>query len=193
MASRAPWQRWRHKPKDSKTVGLRHGFRSGLEERNAAHLKANGIPVFFEEVKIKYPIPATVHTYTPDFELPNGVIAETKGLFLAVDRAKHLYVKLTHPTLDIRFVFQNPNAKLTKGGRTTYAMWAESHGFIWAKGLIPISWAKEPCRRGTIGPIGPRTIAVPPEAENHFANSSRQPYPARRGKATRRSPVAGQA
>lgn len=181
--NKAPWQRWRHKPKDPRTVGLRHGFRSGLEERNASHLTANGIAVCFEQVKIKYPIPATMHTYTPDFELPNGIIAETKGLFLAVDRAKHLYVKLTHPKLDIRFVFQNPNAKLTKGSKTTYAMWAESHGFKWAKGLIPIAWAKEPPSVHQDGPLGPRTIEIPPQAADLFANSSRQPLKARRKKA----------
>jgi hypothetical protein len=176
--------KWKGKRKDPNTVGLRHGFRSGLEAANAAHLKSYGIPVVFEEVKIKYPIPATVHSYTPDFELPNGIIVETKGRFMPVDRAKHLYVRLAHPGLDIRFVFSNPNAKLSPKSKTTYAMWAEGHGFKWAAKLIPIEWAKEPpsdvSRRTK---LGPRTIAVPPEAPHHFANCARQPHAAGRQKA----------
>ena len=32
-------------------------------------------------------------TYTPDFVLPNGVIIETKGRFVAADRRKHLEIK----------------------------------------------------------------------------------------------------
>lgn len=186
---RPPWLRWKKQRQDPKTVGMRHGYRSGLEETNAEHLHRNGIPIVFEQVKIKYPIPATMHSYTPDFVLPNWVICETKGRFLAVDRAKHLYVKVTHPGLDIRFVFQQPNAKLSKGSRTTYAMWADMHGFKWAKKLIPIEWAKEPQRGGDIngashlGPVGPRTIEVPPQTADHFANSSRRPLPTRRRKA----------
>lgn len=184
---RPPWAAWKGKRKDPKTVGMRHGFRSGLEEANAEHLHRNGIPIIFEKVKIKYSIPATVHTYTPDFVLPNWVIAETKGRFMPVDRAKHLYVKLAHPDLDIRLVFQNPNARLNPGSKTTYAMWADMHGIKWAKKLIPIEWAKEPQRDrpdGTdLGPVGPRTFALPLEAADHFANSSRQPLPRRRRKA----------
>lgn len=180
---RPPWARWKGKRKDPQTVGLRHGFRSGLEKDNADHLIKHGIPVVFEQVRIKYPIPATMHTYTPDFVLPNWIIAETKGRFMPVDRAKHLYVKITHPYLDIRFVFQNPNARLNPGSKTTYAMWAEMHGFKWAKKLIPIEWAKEAQRGHTLGPVGPSTLEVPPETADHFANSSRLPLPAKRRKA----------
>lgn len=172
---------WPRKKLSAVQVGLTHGFRSGLEEVNAAHLKAHGIPVLFEEIKIKYLVPAKERTYTPDFGLPNGVIAETKGRFMPEDRAKHLFVRACHPGLDIRFVFQNPNAKVSKGSKTTYAMWAEMHGFKWAKKLIPIEWAKEP--QTNDGPTGARTIAVPPAAADLFANSSRQPYKAGRRKA----------
>jgi hypothetical protein len=162
-------------------VGLRHGFRSGLEKVNADHLKANGHKVTFEQIKIKYRVPAQTRTYTPDFELENGIIVETKGRFMPVDRAKHLFIKVNHPTIDIRFVFQNPNAPISKGSKTTYAMWAEMHGFLWAKKLIPVEWMKEPRRND--GPLGARTIAVPAEAADHFDGSARQPLKAKRRKA----------
>lgn len=172
---------WPGRASSTKQVGLRHGFRSGLEEANAAHLRAHGIKVTFEEVVIKYLVPTKERRYTPDFELPNGIIVETKGRFMPEDRAKHLYVKACHPLLDIRFVFQNPNTKVSKGSKTTYAMWAEARGFKWAKKLIPIEWAKEPPFDD--GPTGARTIALPPQAADLFANSSRQPLPARSRKA----------
>ena len=43
--------------------------------------------------------------------LYNGIIIETKGRFTAADRRKHLLVRKQHPHLDIRFVFENSNAK----------------------------------------------------------------------------------
>jgi hypothetical protein len=172
-------------------VGLRHGFRSGLEELNSKHLKAHGIAFVYEEVKIDYLIPASKHTYTADFALlSNGIICETKGMFEAVDRAKHLYIKLLHPALDIRFVFQNPNAKLTKGGSVTYADWAERHGYKWAKKLIPIEWAKEP-PRAYGPPFGPRTIAVPAENQDFFADPARLSQRAPVREAGRRVALAG--
>ncbi len=96
----------------------------------------------YEKVKIKYRIERDA-TYTPDFRLPNGIIVETKGRFLATDRTKHLLVKAQHPEYDIRFVFEYPNAKITKGSKTTYADWCDKHGFLWAKKVVPDSWIKE--------------------------------------------------
>lgn len=124
-------------------VGLKHGFRSGLEEKNARHLEAHKVPVLFEVRKIKYVVPEHRRTYTVDFELPNGILVETKGRLLQVDRAKHLLVKAQNPDMDLRFVFQNPSAPIAKGSRTSYADWADKHGFIWAKNLIPVEWLEE--------------------------------------------------
>jgi hypothetical protein len=127
----------------SEEVGLRHGFRSGLEERNAQHLLNLGYKVNFETFKIPYTVPQTKHTYTPDFPLPNGIIVETKGKFEPKDRAKHLFIKFQMPWLDIRFVFMRPNDKIAKGSPTTYAMWCEKNGFKYAARLIPEAWLKE--------------------------------------------------
>lgn len=182
---RPPWLAWKGKPKDPLSVGLRHGFRSGLEKRNADHLIQNcgQRKVRFELVKIKYAIPATMHSYTVDFELDNGILVETKGRFLPQDRAKHLYVKLQHPDLDIRLVFQNPNARLSPKNpkSSTYAEWADAHGIKWATKLIPVSWAREPGVTG--GARGARIIAVSEETAHYFAGAARLPQQARGSKA----------
>jgi hypothetical protein len=143
--SRGNWRQARKKyaPKTQEEVGLRHGFRSGLEELNARHLEAHGEKVSFETLKIPYTVPETRRTYTPDFPLKNGIIVETKGKLEPKDRAKHLFIKLQHPDLDIRFVFQRPHDKIVKGSKTTYAMWAEKHGFKWAVRVVPVEWMKE--------------------------------------------------
>lgn len=121
-------------------------FRSGLEERTAKYLKKLKVKFTYEELKIRWQ-DLRYRTYTPDFVLANGIIIETKGRFIASDRQKHLMIKEQHPDLDIRFVFSNPNSKLYKGSKTTYAGWCDKHGFKWAKEKIPLEWIKE--RKGT--------------------------------------------
>jgi hypothetical protein len=127
----------------SKQVALKYGFRSGLEESIAAKLSARGVPYKFEERVIEYTRPQKKSKYTPDFELPNGIIVESKGRFITADRQKHLLVKAQHPELDIRFVFSNSRSRITKASATTYAMWAEKNGFLYADKEIPESWLKE--------------------------------------------------
>lgn len=121
-------------------------FRSGLEERTAKYLKKLKVKFTYEKLKIKWQ-DLRYRTYTPDFVLANGIIVETKGRFIVSDRQKHLMIKEQHPDLDIRFVFSNPNSKLYKGSKTTYADWCDKHGFKWAKEEIPLEWTKE--RKGT--------------------------------------------
>lgn len=124
-------------------AGLRHGFRSGLEEKNAQLLKAKGVEVKFEETRIPYVVPQTDRKYTPDFELPNGIFIETKGKFEPSDRAKHVLIQEQWPDLDIRFVFQRPHDPIRKGSKTTYAMWCDKHGFKWGCRVIPDHWLEE--------------------------------------------------
>ena len=122
---------------------LRNGWRSGLEEKVANALTEAGIPFTYEKTKVKYIKPASEHQYTPDFVLDNGIIIETKGLFTAIDRQKHMLVKRQHPHLDIRFVFSNSKQKITKGSRTSYADWCVKNGFQFADKEIPEHWLKE--------------------------------------------------
>ena len=119
---------------------IKHGWRSGLEERVAKELNEAGVGYEYESVKVKYDVHET-RTYTPDFILKKGyVIVETKGRFTTADRKKHLLIKRQHPKLDIRFVFQNSRAKLYKGAKSTYADWCDKHGFMYADKSIPEEW-----------------------------------------------------
>jgi len=125
-------------------VGLKHGFKSGLEDAVAASLTARGIEYTYETSTVTYSVPEKPHKYTPDFILANGIIVETKGRFLTADRQKHLLVKAQHPLLDIRFVFSSSKAKISKRSPTTYADWCIKHGFKYADKDIPDSWLAEP-------------------------------------------------
>lgn len=118
---------------------IKHGWRSGLEEKVAKELSESGIKYEYESMKIKYDVIET-RTYTPDFILPNGIIVETKGRFVAADRKKHLLIQKQFDYFDIRFVFQNARAKLFKGAKSTYSQWCDKHGFLWAQGSIPEEW-----------------------------------------------------
>lgn len=122
-------------------------FRSGFEEKVMAQLKDAGVKAEYETCRVDYTTPPVLHHYTPDFILPNGIIVETKGLFSAADRKKHLLIKKQNPDLDIRFVFQNPKNKLSRASKTTYAAWCEKNGFLWAKEWVPASWIKEKNRK----------------------------------------------
>ena len=116
------------------------GFRSGFEGKISKQLEEAGVKVEYETTKIKYVVPESLHTYTADFQLPNGIIVETKGRFIAADRKKHLLIKAQHPRLDIRFVFQNSKNKISKASKTSYADWCIKNGFIYADKEIPKEW-----------------------------------------------------
>ena len=123
--------------------GIKHGYRSGLEDKVAKQLEGLGVNYEYEELKISYTVDET-RRYTPDFRLlDNDIIVETKGRFLTADRKKHLLIKQQHPEYDIRFVFSNPRAKLSKSSNTTYADWCNKNGFKWAEKLIPKEWIDE--------------------------------------------------
>lgn len=122
--------------------GLKHGYRSGLEDKVSKQLKESGVSFEYETLKIQYEVNET-RRYTPDFILPSGIIIETKGRFVAADRKKHLLIQQQHSDLDIRFVFSNSRAKLSKGAKSTYAEWCEKHGFLYADKEIPKEWLHE--------------------------------------------------
>jgi hypothetical protein len=128
------------KKSNPKWVAKKYGFKSGLEESISTQIDGKGIEVKYETEKVKYIIPASNHTYHPDFLLPNGILIETKGRFVAADRKKHLLVKSQNPELDIRFVFSNSKNKLTKSSKTTYADWCDKNGYTYSDKIIPDNW-----------------------------------------------------
>ena len=131
------------KKNNPKWVAKKYGFKSGLEENISKQTESKGIAVEYESEKVAYVIPASEHTYNPDFKLPNGIRVETKGRFVIADRKKHLLVKEQNPNLDIRFVFSNSKNKINKKSKTTYGDWCDKHGFKYADKEIPDSWFSE--------------------------------------------------
>jgi len=131
------------KKNNPKWVAKKYGFKSGLEETISQQIESYGIKVEYETEKVPYIIPASNHTYSPDFKLPNGIRVETKGRFVAADRKKHLLVKEHNPHLDIRFVFSNSKNKITKKSKTTYGDWCEKNGYKYADKIIPNEWFLE--------------------------------------------------
>ena len=132
------------KKNNPKWVAKKYGFKSGLEENVSKQIESKGIAVEYESEKVAYIIPASEHTYNPDFKLPNGIRVETKGRFVIADRKKHLLVKEQNPNLDIRFVFSNSKNKINKKSKTTYGDWCDKHGFKYADKVIPDEWFLEP-------------------------------------------------
>lgn len=127
--------------KKANQAALKYGYRSGLEETISQQIQDKVGYVEYETMTIPYQKPES--KYTPDFLLPNGVIVETKGRFMAADRSKHLLIKKQHPEYDIRFVFTNSRQKLSKVSKTTYAQWCTRHGFKYATKRIPDEWFQE--------------------------------------------------
>ena len=122
--------------------GIQTGYRSGLEEQTAQHLKELGVEFTYEQEKIKW-LDSKTRTYTPDFVLSNGIIIETKGRFVSTDRRKHKEIKAQYPDKDIRFVFTNSRAKLYKGAKSSYGDWCDKEGFLYADKVIPEEWINE--------------------------------------------------
>ena len=149
MARSFPRRRPTKTRQSSDQIGLRKGFRSGLETKLAAQFEERGIDPRYESVKIKYTRPSTEHTYTPDFPLwwdaatKTGCFIESKGYFEPEDRKKHLWIKSQHPGIEVRFVFSRSAAPIRKGSDTTLADWCEKHGFKYADKLIPQEWFDE--------------------------------------------------
>ncbi len=122
-------------------------MRSKFEERFAEDLKKRGIGFAYEADSFAYTVP---RAYTPDFRVthkskpthicPSNTYIETKGYFTPGDRAKTLRVLSLHPNLDLRFVFQNAQNRLSKTSKTTYAQWCDKHGIPWAQGTAPKAW-----------------------------------------------------
>lgn len=103
------------------------GYRSGLEVKFQAACEAQGWNLPYEIDKIKYVIPASNHTYTPDFTVTENIYIETKGLWTGADRKKAVLISQQHPHIKILYVLQR-NQGLSKKSKTTYLDWAAKNG-----------------------------------------------------------------
>lgn len=117
-------------------------YRSGFEKKVASKLKPEEFN--YESKKYEYTV---VKNYTPDFELANGILVETKGQWTSSDRTKHKLVREANPELDIRFVFQADN-KLNKNSKTRYSDYCKKMGWKYVVGKeIPKEWLNENSNR----------------------------------------------
>jgi Phage endonuclease I len=114
-------------------------FRSKFEKRVYENAKGRKLVYEPQSPTINY---NTVARYIPDFDLGNGVLVECKGYFDSRSRGKMARVKKQNPSLDIRFLFQRANNRISKSPNSmTYAQWANKHGFPWAEGdCVPEDW-----------------------------------------------------
>jgi hypothetical protein len=128
-------------------IGIIKGYRSGLEDQLKKQLIECEKKYSYESEKISYIQPEKSRTYTPDFILNKKdgekMYIESKGRWVLEDRKKHELIKKQYPTLDIRFVFSNPNAKINKKSKTTYADICNKFGWKFAKKVIPQEWLDE--------------------------------------------------
>ncbi len=127
-------------------------FRSKSEEKIYNLLKEKNIPCEYEKGKIEYEWSEN-KTYVPDFFLlKNGIILEVKGRFVLEDRKKHLFIRKQKPELDIRFIFDNPKAKLYKGGKMTNGSWCDKYKFKYSslREGVPEEWINERKRKNNL-------------------------------------------
>lgn len=129
------------------------GFRGGLERAIGDRLDGLSISYQYEPGDIVYLVPARNAKYKPDFVLPNGIVIEAKGRFVTSDRQKFARLKEQYPRLDIRFIFSNPNNRISKKSRTTYGMWCDRKEFPFASvknHSIWMAWAHEPVNQESL-------------------------------------------
>ena len=132
--------RFRRKKITKDAAGIKHGFRSGLEERIIKQLEEYDIKPNYEAIKLDYVIPESKHVYTPDFPVCKSIVIETKGRWVLEDRQKMLLLIEQHPEIEFRMLFYNANQKIKKGSKTSYADWCDKHNIKWANKEIPQEW-----------------------------------------------------
>ena len=136
-----------------RAAALKYGYKSGLEHTVAEAIKSTPYDLKYETETINYIVPERKAKYTPDFVFTkrNGqfMFVETKGRWTTADRTKMKHVLASNPGVDIRMVFQNPNQRLSKTSKTTYAEYALKLGIRHvAKKDIPVEWLEECVKSG---------------------------------------------
>lgn len=109
-----------------------NGFRSKFEFDFWKQLQALKLKADYETEKLKFTVPETIKTYTPDWVIGDKIYIETKGRFSAPDRKKILWVLKSNPDVTIYMLFQNSKVTLSKKSATTYAAWCDKNNIPWA-------------------------------------------------------------
>lgn len=110
-----------------------NGYRSKFELDVAKWFSEQSISVEYEPCKIKYTVPESQHSYTPDFQVKKNtsIYLEAKGYFSAADRKKMIHVIRSNPEITFRMILQNSSMKISKRSKTTYAMWCDKNKIEW--------------------------------------------------------------
>lgn len=104
--------------------------RSSFEDRISKILDVKGIDYEYEpkDKRLKYSVPSSEHTYTPDFVI-GSKFYETKGYIRTIqERRKYVYIQKQNPDIELVMVFQNPDLPIRKGSKTTYKEWFSKRG-----------------------------------------------------------------
>lgn len=120
--------------------GKRKGkYKSGLEREFAALANNQGLKFEYEPTSFPYSRPSH---YIPDWKIAENVYIETKGWLAPFQRANLIAFKEQYPQVRILLLFGNADNRLNARSKTTYAQWAERHGFEWAdfRDGIPAQW-----------------------------------------------------
>lgn len=113
-------------------IDLMPSFKSKLEEKVWSVLKKEFPTVKYEPQRFKFIQPEVERTYIPDFKTGrSNIFIEAKGKLDLETRKKMVWFRDSNPTIRIIFLFMNPDNKITKRSKTTYAMWATDNGFEW--------------------------------------------------------------
>lgn len=119
-------------------------MRSKFEGKVAAFLEEKDVDYEYEGMRLVFVVPETDRVYIPDFQLPNGIYVEAKGLFDRDSRKKMLLVTQQHPKKDIRMLFMRDNT-ISKKSRTKYTDWCKENGIKCAvskDGHVPEEWLR---------------------------------------------------
>lgn len=139
----SPTSRSKYKLQKGKALTPLPPYKSWLEADIAHALKKLKVKFKYEDFKLHYVVPAQAHTYTPDFELENGIIVEAKGRWTSDDRKKMSLVIEQNPHLDIRMLFALDN-KISPKSRTRYSDWCAKRDIPYAIGnAVPKEWTEE--------------------------------------------------
>lgn len=83
------------------------------------------------------------HIYTPDWYIPStNIYIESKGLWTGRDRRIISAMKIDHPDIEIKMLFQS-DKWLSKKKANRYSDWCKSHGIDWHvsyAGVVPEAW-----------------------------------------------------
>lgn len=112
-------------------IDLMPTFKSKLEIKAWSLLKKHFPSVKYEPTKIKYIQPEKERTYIPDFKMYRDIYIEAKGKLDLATRQKMIWFRDSNPHVTIIFLFMNPDNKITKRSKTTYAQWADKNEFHW--------------------------------------------------------------